>query len=210
MQQHVSHNLPAEKADTLIGRDWFDGFARNVQCFSTPVHFQGDFDLLERAEAKGEVECLLFEKDLRIDGVMRLSEGVQSILVVLGDVHVHALELGDAMLAVAGGLYARDYIFAPPNEGVIELGPVVREKSKQEESWQPLPDLLSIHTPLFLFYDFEQKRHRLFCPDPPETTPPREVPESRWSAYIDPALFSTGGLEHEAARARLRHKKTLK
>lgn len=207
MQNKPPQAIAADEADRRVGRNWFDRFTRNVVCFADDIQLDGDFDTLQRAEIKGEVECLLFEGDLRVEGRMRFQSDVQSILVVLGDLHAHAIELGDAMVAVAGTVYARDYVFAPPNEGVLEVGPGVRSPATDE--WVALPDVSCINAPIFGFFDFDQKRHRLFYPSSNGAGGVIELEESEWIGRLDPELFGPSGLKHEPALERLRQGRDL-
>lgn len=108
--------LGATDADALIGNDWFEGYAENIEVHDELVTLE-HFD----AEARGHAEYVVFANGLTVTGTLDLKSGVQSIFFVKGDLHVGRLVLGDAVLVVSGKVVAREWVFGPFGEGLFDV-----------------------------------------------------------------------------------------
>src|SRR5262245_6202005 len=113
--------VAAKEADQLVGKDWFDGYAKSVDVHDEAVTVD-QLDAEARAEALGNTEYVVFSRDLTVTGTLDLARDVHSIFVVLGNLTARRVILGDAVLVVRGRLRASEFLLGPPGEGVFELG----------------------------------------------------------------------------------------
>jgi hypothetical protein len=120
----ATRKISVREADAMAGDAWFEGYTTDVVVHDDPVVLS-EFDAEARARESGQAEMILFAGGLTVNGPMSLGSDVHSIYVVLGDLHVGSLELGDAVLVVTGRVTAARYLFCARHEGVFRVGPEV-------------------------------------------------------------------------------------
>jgi hypothetical protein len=174
----------AKEADALVGKDWFDGYAKSVDVHDESVTLD-ELDAEARAEALGRPEYVVFARDLTVTGTLNLCSDVHSIFVVLGTLTVRRLILGDAVLVVRGKLRATEWVLGPPSEGLLDLG------SEQMES-DPEAVLARIDSPLVVLFDRSRREYTL-----------RERGRMRSEQELGPDLLDDGDVLHRLLRERV-------
>lgn len=129
----AAREVSAAAADRRARATWFRGHADTVR-LETGVVIEGDLDV-SRAH-------VLYDKGLTVTGTLRLGAS-GSIVVVVGDLRVGRLQLGDDVLAVTGKVYARDYIRSRLNEGIFSV----------HGAQEPRKQLAHLRTPEYLAFD---------------------------------------------------------
>jgi hypothetical protein len=113
--------IAPEEADLMIGRTWFSESPGPVLVYDQPISLPA-FDAGSRAaEAKGP-ERVLFVHGLTVSGTAMFDGAPDSIYVVMGDLRVGRLELGNTTCAVSGRVVADEYVYSPSGAAVFAVG----------------------------------------------------------------------------------------
>lgn len=134
-----------EEADLMIGRSWFSEQRTPVLVIDEAAAFES-FDAAARAQANG-AERVLFVHGLKVSGAVTLAGAKDCTYVVLGDLHVGRLELGDATLAVSGRIVADQFVWAPGGVGMLALG---GDATSEDATAPVLPPVLA---PIVVWFD---------------------------------------------------------
>lgn len=148
-------SISAAEADLMVGRTWFSDHTTTVVVHDATVKMDA-FDAKQRAQANGEAEMVLFVHGLTVAGTMSLASDVPSVYVVLGELRVGRLELGDAVLAASGPVVADDYVFAPRSNGVFAVG---ADATTDDATTPALPP---VSAPIVVWHDPRRGVDRVF------------------------------------------------
>lgn len=151
----TERSISAAEADLMIGRSWFTDHTTTVTVFDAPVSMES-FDAELRAAAAGGAEMALFVHGLRVSGTMRMGADTPSVYVVLGELRVGRLELGDAMLAASGPVIAEQYVHLPRTRGVFAVG---ADATTDDATTPALPP---VSAPIVVWHDVRRGIDRVF------------------------------------------------
>lgn len=151
----TERSISAAEADLMIGRSWFTDHTTTVTVHDAPVSMES-FDAELRAKAAGEAEMVLFVHGLRVTGTMRMGADTPSVYVVLGELRVGRLELGDAMLAASGPVIADHYVHLPRSRGVFAVG---ADATTDDATTPALPP---VSAPIVVWHDVRRGIDRVF------------------------------------------------